>query len=436
MIQTARTLTSVSIVSQGQISASKSFIHKFLKVKYYKSARRIYCSNTANSMPEFSKRIKSTDAPCIVEMQRMLAGTEDVMSLAQGIVHWAPPAVALNEAMDNVTNPRVHQYAPDIGLPELRSALAQKLKTENGLTKSDVMVTAGANQAFMNVAVTLLDGGGKTVLFSPYYFNHLMALQMTGNPVLVAECDKDFVPDMDKLGAMLQSDADIKAVVLCNPCNPSGIVTPLATLERCAALCKEAGVWLVVDNTYEYFMYDGAEHGCVEGDNIVNMFSFSKAFGMMGWRIGYIAFPQKGPMRDELLKVQDTIPVCAGVLNQLVALSALQDAGKDWVMEHVHSLEENRAIVLDALSPLGADAIAPSNGAIYLWARLPADCIDDKQIVEWLVRKHGVCVIPGSACGVPGYIRIAFANLHKDKCILAAERLKRGLHQLVTDNNL
>lgn len=104
--------------------------------------------------------------------------------------------------------------------------------------------------------------------------------------------------------------------------------------------------------------------------------------------------------------------------------------------ERVEDLQrQNRAIVLKALEPLGTPGhgIAPSEGAIYLWAKLPASCAEnDELVLQWLVKKHKICVIPGSACGYPGYIRVAFANLLPRDCKVAAGRLRSGLEELVS----
>ena len=135
-------------------------------------------SSTAASV---SSRIAGTDAPCIVGMQQMLKNAPaPPLSLAQGIVHWQPPAAALDAARAALDLPQTSAYGPDDGHPDLRAKLVEKLRDENGLTRSEVMVTTGANQAFVNVVLSLLDAGDKAVLFKPYYFNHHMALQMTG----------------------------------------------------------------------------------------------------------------------------------------------------------------------------------------------------------------------------------------------------------------
>lgn len=135
----------------------------------------------------------------------------------------------------------------------------------------------------------------------------------------------------------------------------------------------------------------------------------------------------------QLLKAQDTIPVCPPIISQQLALASLQNGGPSWVSEKVHSLETNVNTVLSALEPLGPGAVKAGGGAIYLFCKLPNSVgKDDKEVVRWLAYKHGVCIIPGSACGAPGYVRVAFANLREEQCREAAGRLRKGLEELVS----
>ncbi|MBA0807523.1 hypothetical protein Gohar_023326 [Gossypium harknessii] len=241
-------------------------------------------------------------------------------------------------------------------------------------------------------------------MFAPYYFNAYMSFQMTGvTKILVGPgYPKTLYPDADWLErTLLETKPVPKLVTVVNPGNPSGTYIPEPLLKRISDICKNAGCWLVVDNTYEYFMYDGLKHSCVEGDHIVNIFSFSKAYGMMGWRVGY-----------------------------RLALHSLE-VGPEWVREQVKDLVKNREIVIEALSPLGEGAVLGGEGAIYLWATLPEKCMDDVKVVHWLAHRHGVVVIPGSACGSPGHLRISFGGLMENDCRAAAQRLKTGLEELV-----
>lgn len=172
-------------------------------------------------------------------------------------------------------------------------------------------MTSGANQAFTNLVVALVDSGDKSVLFTPYYFNHLMALQMTGggDNVVLGPCNPDTLhPDLDWLEAQCKSDNPPKLVVVVNPCNPTGVLMTRPELDRLARITKASGnTWLVLDNTYEDFLAGGREHYTPSGDHILHVFSFSKNFGMMGWRLGYIAYPTAGAggtLGSALVKVQ------------------------------------------------------------------------------------------------------------------------------------
>ncbi|KAL6972823.1 Aromatic aminotransferase iss1 [Sarracenia purpurea var. burkii] len=383
-----------------------------------------------------AKRALLTDTPVMVQIQELIRGSKDVLSLAQGVVYWQPPKLALEKAKELVWEPSVSHYGADEGLPELREALIRKLRKENNIHKSSVMVTAGANQAYANLVLTLCDAGDSVVMFAPYYFNAYMSFQMTGvTNILVGPSNPNTLhPDADWLQrTLLETKPTPKLVTVVNPGNPSGTYIPDPLLKRISDICRDAGCWLVVDNTYEYFMYNGLKHSCVEGNHIVNIFSFSKAYGMMGWRVGYIAYPSEVEgFGAQLLKIQDNIPICAAIISQRLALYSLE-VGPEWVTEQVKDLVKNKTIVLEALSPLGEDAVKGGEGAIYLWAKLPDKHPGDFEVVRWLAKKHGVVVIPGSASGCPGYIRISFGGLVEDACWVAAGRLRKGLEELVRD---
>jgi aromatic aminotransferase len=145
-----------------------------------------------------------------------------------------------------------------------------------------------------------------------------------------------------------------------------------------------------------------------------------------------IAYPNETDgFHDQLLKVQDNIPICASIIGQHLALYSLE-AGPEWIRERVKDLVKNRELLIDAMSPLGEAAVKGGEGAIYLWAKLPDNCSDDFEVVRWLANKHGIAVIPGSASGGPGYIRVSFGGLKEEDTRLAGERLRRGLQELVT----
>lgn len=380
-----------------------------------------------------SFRISETDSPVIAQMQDILKNAKGCLSLAQGAVYWSPPAETIAEAATLVAkSPKLcSSYGPDPGIPELRAALRKKVEQENKLSGVEVMVTAGANQAFVNIVLTFLDSTDKCVLFQPYYFNHLMALQMTGDGstnVVRGNVDSDWVPDADWLRTAVTNDKGIKMVVVVNPSNPTGVVTPRARLEEISAICKAANVMLVLDNTYEYFLYDDATHTALSGDHIINVFSFSKAYGLAGWRIGYFTFAPQ--YEAELMKVQDTVTICPSILSQHVALHCLEH-GRPWVQKMLSTLLPTKQKIQDVLEKhLGADAVIGGAGAIYLLCKLPSHLSDDVAFVKRMAEEFGVAVIPGSAAGAPGYFRVSYAPNRPEDCPVIIDRLDRGLTHL------
>ena len=253
--------------------------------------------------PSLSRRIGGTDPAPFDRLGDLLR--PGVANLSQGMVHWGPPAAALEAAHGALDRPESQRYTPDRGLTELREELVRKVGEENGLRGREVMVTAGGNQAFINLVMALCDSGDEAILFTPYYFNHLMAFQMAGVTVRFAPCGPDHHPDLERLPLTERT----KAVVLVNPTNPTGAVTPPEVVHELTGRLEEAGAWLISDEPYEDFHFQGAGHTSPDGEHVLNLYSFSKSYGMASHRIGYIA--HSPDLAEALVKVQDTVTVCA-----------------------------------------------------------------------------------------------------------------------------
>lgn len=256
-----------------------------------------------------------------------------------------------------------------------------------------------------------------------------MAIQMTlpESGLLVGPSSDAGIPDLDWLQEQLQSDPTIRLVTLSNPGNPTGTLLDRNLLQRAVDLCRQHGAWLVLDSAYEYFVPNSDFDGCFDNPHVLHIFSFSKAYALAGYRCGYVAISKEaGDLYDQMMKVQDTIPISPPRISQIAALGSMQ-AGKDWVRERVNSLETGRKAILDALSSL--EHVMGGSGAMYVMGKLP-EGTDDQEFGRRLVRDYGVAVIPGSYCGFPGWIRVCYSNLPPEKCLEAAERLKAGLQSL------
>lgn len=372
----------------------------------------------------------------------------------QGVVYWKPPPMAYNHILESVSSSHsdLHLYNPADGIPPLVSALREKLAKENGLTDINVMVTSGANQAYMNCILTLLDENKKCVLFRPYYFNHLMAIQMTvgeKDGLVVGPCldDDSGLPDVDWLQRQLedqerqQGQARIHVVTVVDPCNPTGLKIPKDIIQRIIDLCKKHAVWVIMDVTYEHFDHsDAASHDspaqflCHNDPHVINIFSFSKGYSLAGFRVGYITVSNRTEesrtMYHQMLKVQDTIPICASRISQIAALGSLRQ-GRQWVIDKVKTLDVGREAVKEALSSY-LDTVIGGSGAMYFMAKLPTDKYrDDVEFARLLVRDYGVAVIPGSFCAAPGWIRVCYSNLEPTQCVAAAARLAEGIRNII-----
>ncbi|XP_047329020.1 aromatic aminotransferase ISS1-like [Impatiens glandulifera] len=391
---------------------------------------------TMGSYEKLSSRILQTDVPVMVKLAELSKTVKDAMPLGQGAVYWQPPEQALENVKQLAFESSTSRYGTHEGLPELIHALNNKIQEENKLSKSLVMVTAGSNQGFLNLVLALCDVNDSVVLFAPYFFNAYMTFNMTAiNTILVGPSHSaTLLPDIEWLEKTLATTKPVpKLVSIVNPGNPSGVCIPQTLLNRISEICEKAETWLVVDNAYEYFVYGGFQHSCVEGNHVINLFSFSKAYGMMGWRVGYIAYSSEAEgLRTQLLKTQDNVAICASIMSQKIALLCLK-AGREWVSRRVEILCRNKNLVIDALSGLGKDAVKGGEGAIFLWVKLPENCSEDFEVVCWFAKRHGLLLLPGSACGVKGCVRITYGMLTEDDCVHAATRLKKGVEELLRD---
>lgn len=380
----------------------------------------------AQPPPAVSPDIQATLDPCVVLMEKMISQYAKeweekggIASLAQGVVWWKPPDTCTQRLQKEVSDPdsALHLYGPDEGLPELREALKIKISEENGLQNHDVMISMGANQAYMNCVLAMPKT--KAIVFAPVYFNHKMAWQMVGANLAIGNHTVEGIPDLQWLEDQLEADA---VVTICNPGNPTGTLLERSFLQQIVNLTRERGAWLILDVTYEYF---GDFDGCFDDEpHVIHVFSFSKSYGMAGYRCGYLALHHSSDLWTSILKVQDTIPICPSRISQVAALGALE-AGPNWVRDKVGTLQTGRRAILEALEEFPTMG---GSGAMYVMANIDAD---DTKVAERLVAEFGVAIIPGTYCGWPGWIRVCYANLPPDACTKAAIRLKEGLTSIL-----
>ena len=407
--------------------------------------------HSSSSSSHVSPRIQETLDPCVVLMKELVGkyahlwdDKNGIYSLAQGVVYWEPPPTCQESLIEELSSPSgndLHMYGPAQGVPELVDALETKIKDENSLDDHSVMVTVGANQAYMNIVLTIMSESSKAVVFKPYYFNHVMAIQMCcGNDaVVVGPCSDDGIPDLLWLEDTLNnSESKIDTVSVVNPGNPTGVSLSRDYLQKVVNLCEKYDVWLILDCTYEYFTSPDLDHQPIatfpNSPNVIHIFSFSKSYSLAGYRCGYVCLPNKAKdqsLLSNMMKVQDTIPIGPPKISQIAAVGALK-AGKRWVYDKYKTLDQSREVIFGSLKPL---KLMGGTGAMYVMAQLPTapndKAIDDVEFCRQLVEEYGIAIIPGTYCGFPGWIRVCYANLQPGECAKAAERLRNGIQNIL-----
>jgi aspartate/methionine/tyrosine aminotransferase len=382
-----------------------------------------------------SRRLAAVQPPVIPIVGRWIAETPGTISLGQGIVSYGPPAGVLDAVRRFGDSLDDHRYGPVEGLPALVENLHLKLARENGIRvrpHSRVVVTAGGNLAFANAILAIADPGDEVILPLPYYFNHEMAVAIAGAVPIGVPTAPDYQLDIDALADAITPRT--RAIVTVSPNNPTGAVYPEESLHTVNALCRDRGLFHINDEAYEYFTYEDTRHfspGSIaeSAAHTISLFSFSKAFGMASWRVGYMVIPER--LWDAVNKIQDTLLICPPAVSQRAAIAALQE-GRAYAHAHLGALNGTRQAIFDALTigRVPCD-ITVVRGAFYYLLRVHAE-IDSMTLVERLIREHRVAAIPGSAFADPARcsIRVSYGALDPATVAEGVDRLVSGLRAL------
>ncbi len=379
-----------------------------------------------------SPRIRATQTPPIPSVRAWAAryggGAGPVLDLTQAVPGYPPHADLLAKLAESAGSRATASYGPIDGEPALRAALADDMSRFYGakIATDDIAVTSGGNLAF-TMAMTTLAGQGEAVMLpAPWYFNHRMALTALGIPCVPLDCraEDGFVPDPDRAAALMEG---VRAIVLVTPNNPTGAVYPPEVIARLADLARRRGAWLVLDETYRDFLSpeQSPPHALFQDpawrDNVVHLYSFSKAYCVPGHRVAAIA---SGPaFRGELMKALDTMQICAPRAAQ-TALAWSVEALRDWRIGNRAIMAGRAEAFRRAASQLPGwrlDAL----GAYFAYLRLPRDAPEAVATAERLAVERGLLGLPGPFFG-PGqerHLRLAFANASEEVIAQVPARL-------------
>ncbi len=361
----------------------------------------------------------------------------DIISLGFGEPDFDTPDHIKQAAIDAIWQGKT-KYPPVDGTKELKSAIARKLKIENQLDfeTGQIIVSNGAKQSLSNLLISLLNPGDEVILPAPYWVSYPDMIKLAeGQPVILnATAETEFKITAKQLESSITDQT--RLLVINSPSNPTGKVYSEAEYRELAEVLMEyPKVMIVCDDIYEHIYWGEKPYRtllnvCPElSERIVIINGVSKAYAMTGWRIGYAAGPQE--LVQAMLKVQSQSTSGACSISQAAATAAL-DGPQDCLVQMRDEYKRRYEYLLDALNAIDGVECEDCDGAFYAFPSFKAvidrmpDIRDDVELAAWMLENAGVAMVPGTAFGAPGHLRLSFAtsmeNLHS--CV---ERIKRAL---------
>ncbi len=389
-----------------------------------------------------SKRVNSIVISPIKEMMMLASKYPNAISLGQGVPSYDTPQHIKNAAIEAIKNDKmVAKYSLMPGRIPLREAICKRLKKDYSVDydpTTEVMVTVGGMEALACAIMSIVDKGDEVAVFEPTFASHIEQILLCEGVIKSIPLyeENNWQPKIEDLQKIINPNT--KLILLCNPVNPTGTVFRKEILDEIARLAIENNCFILTDETYDFLTYDklafnsfikyGKKYPQLR-KNIIAMFSFSKNYAMTGYRVGYVC-AEEGII-NQLGKVHDAFSICAPVIGQIAAETAL-NGPQDCVKELVKNLENKRNLICKRLDNLSDyfSYIKPQ-GAYYIFPKLLKGNMNSFDLALKILHETQVVVIPGAAFGQSGegHIRMAF-GIEEDKINEAFDRLESKIHRI------
>jgi aminotransferase len=330
---------------------------------------------------------------------------EGLINLGSGTPDFLPPQYVFDAMADSLTAGKI-QYTSWRGIPELRNAIAAKLKTENGVEydpETEILVTSGAQEALMATLMTLLDPGDDALIPSPHYDEYSRDTNILGGTLIPVPTtlETNFTVSAADLEAAITPKT--KAMIIVSPNNPTGTIIPESTLRDIAKLAQERDLIVISDEIYEYYVFDGCKHISMASlpgmrERTITINSFSKSFSMTGLRLGYVAAP--AGLLNAMLPFHHAMMICAPVTTQYGGLAALTQP-RDWFKEVLAEYDQRRHKWMAALDELGLPYARPQ-GAYYVFIDIRPTGLTSAEFVRRAREEARLVFQPGTIGGGAG----------------------------------
>lgn len=389
-------------------------------------------------LSERIKKIKPSPTLAITaKANELKAKGIDIISFGAGEPDFDTPDYVKEGAIRALKEGKT-KYSPAGGIPELRKALSDRIKEKNKIDyePSEIVVCPGAKMGLYEIFAVLLNPGDEVIVPAPYWVSYTEQILINDGIPKIVELSEDngFVLTVDHIKDAVTSKT--KALVLNTPSNPTGAVIPKKELEKIAQFCLEKNIAIISDECYEEFAYD-EEHISIASlskeikEITFTVSAFSKSYSMTGWRLGWVAAPKE--FAKAIVDMQSQTISNPTTFIQYGAIQALKDGG-EFPAKMRGEFIKRRNYIVDALNSIKNIRCTLPQGAFYAFPNMTYYTTkkfkNDIELTEYLLEEAKVAVVPGSAFGKEGYIRLSYAtsmeNIQK-----GVERIKVALEKLL-----
>ncbi len=348
--------------------------------------------------------------------KRLKEEGKDVLNFGAGEPDFDTPQKIKDEAK-KALDEGFTKYTAVEGIAPLLSAIADKLKRENGLSYSpkDIITSNGAKQSLFNLFAAIIDDGDEVIIPAPYWVTYPELARLNGGVVVEPKTDEStgFKLTADELKTLITPKT--KMIVLTSPSNPTGSVYTKEELTAIGEVLKDTNIIVASDEMYEKLVYDGKKFtsaAAISDDmfaRTVTINGLSKSVAMTGWRFGYLATPNK-----ELIKAMNNLQSQStsniNSITQKASIVALRGDVDDEIESMRVEFEKRRNIGADGFNAIDNLSVLKPDGAFYLFVNISKIEKDSMKFCKELLEKEGVAVVPGVGFGVEGYFRFSFAT--------------------------
>jgi len=371
--------------------------------------------------------------------KEMRAKGIDVIGFGAGEPDFDTPE-HIKEAAKRAIDEGFTKYTPPAGIPELRKAIVEKLKDENGIDYdvSQIVITDGAKQALFSLMLSVIEEGDEVIIPAPYWVTYPEQVKFAGGKPVFVETkeENEFSLTLEDIEPAVTERT--KLLILCTPNNPTGSVIDREELERIGRFCAERGILIASDECYEKLTYDGFNHTSIASISeeiksiTVTINALSKPFSMTGWRVGYAAGPEE--IISSMIKINSQSISNVNSIAQKAAVTALTGS-QDFLREWLKAFDERRRYMVEKLNEIPVVKCLLPKGAFYSFPNVKeliekSGLKDDFQLADYLLEKAKIAAVPGSAFGMAGYLRLSYAT-SMEKIAEGLKRFKEAVEELL-----